>query len=283
MSGPRLRLLLVLLVLACLCLALVDRGGASSPLAALRRGADTVFGPVQRTVGGAVGAAGDALADLPRIRSYRADSERLQRENDDLRRRLLEQEGVQAETRELADLLALKDAGSWTTVLARVIGYGGFQPFDQTVTLDVGRADGVAEGQPVTAGRGLVGRTVRVGERTTVVALLSDPTFSVGARLNSAPRSFGLAAGQGERVLGFRLVELADGGALQVGAALVTAGSDTFVPGVPVGRISSVDPAAGGAVRTAQVEPYVDLGSLDLVQVVTEGPRTTPRAPVPPR
>jgi len=281
--GPRPRLLLVVLVLACLVLALVDRGGTSSPLAALRRGADTVFGPVQRSVGGAVGAAGGALGDLPRIGSYRADRERLQRENDDLRRRLLEQEGLQAQGRELADLLALKDAGSWTTVLARVVGYGGFQPFDQTVTLDVGRADGVAEGQPVTAGRGLVGRTVRVGERTTVVALLSDPAFTVGARLNSAPRSFGLASGRGERTLGLRLVDLADAGALQTGAALVTAGSDTFVSGLPIGRITSVDATAGSSVRTAEVEPYVDLGSLDLVQVVTEGPRTTARVPVPPR
>jgi len=281
--GPRLRLLLVVLVLGCLALALLDRGGPSSPLAALRRGTDTVFGPVQRSVGGAVGSAGRALGALPRIGSYRADNERLQRENDDLRRRLLEQGGAQAEGRELSELLAQKDAAGLTTVLARVVGYGGFQPFEQTVTLDVGRMDGVREGLTVTAGRGLVGRTVRVGERTTVVALLTDPTFSVGARLDPEPRSFGLARGQGERALAFRLVELADGAALRVDAALVTAGSDTFVPGVPVGRVSSVDAAAGGSVRSASVEPFVDLGALDLVQVVTEGPRTTPRVPAPPR
>jgi len=264
-------------------LAVVDRGGASSPLAALRRGADTVFGPVQRSVGGAAGSAGRALGALPRIGSYRADNERLQRENDELRTRLLQQEGTQAQGQELAQLLALKQAGDYTSVLARVVGYGGFQPFEQTVTLDVGRGDGVQEGQTVTAGRGLVGRTVQVGERTTVVALLTDPTFSVGVRLNTAPRSFGLARGQGQRALGFRLVELADGAALQVGAALVTAGSDTFVAGLPVGRVSSVESASGGSVRTATVQPYVDLGGLDLVQVVTEGPRTAARVPAPPR
>jgi len=279
--GPRLRLLLVLLLLAAFTLTVLDvRGGGAFD--ALRRGTDTVFGPVQRGVGGVARSVGGALGDLPRLGAYRDDNERLQRDNEDLRRRLLEQEGLEATRQELDDLLRLKDQGSYTTVLARVVGYGAYQPFSSTLTLDVGTRDGIRVDQTVTSGLGLVGRTVRVGPDTSVVALLTDPTFSVGVRLNRSPRSFGLASGEGAGTMSFRLVELSEGSSLEVGDALVTAGSDTFAPGVPVGRVTDVAAQSSGTVRSAAVAPFVDLGGLDLLQVITEGPRTTPRVAIPP-
>ena len=60
----------------------------------------------------------------------------------------------------------------------------------------------------------------------------------------------------------------------------MTAGTDTFAPGVPVGRVTSVD--LTGTVPTAVVAPYADLGALDLLQVVVQGPRTEPRVAIPP-
>lgn len=283
MRGPRLRLLLVLLVLTAFTLTALDvRGGAGSPFDVVRRGADTLFGPLQRGVGTAARAAGSAVGGLGRIGGYQQDNERLRRENDDLRRQLLDDQGAVAARAQIADLLKLKDEGSYTTVLARVVGYGAFQPFESTVTIDVGSRDGIQVDQTVTSGRGLVGRTVRVGPSTSTVALLTDPTFSVGARLNRAPRSFGIASGAGQRAMSFELVELSEGNRLAVGDALVTAGSDTFAPGVPVGRVTQVDSTSSGTVRTAQVAPFADLGNLDLLQVITQGPRTTPRVPIPP-
>lgn len=282
MRGSRLRLLLVVLVLAALTVTALDSRQGSSPLDAARRGADAVFGPAQRTAGGAAHRVTDAVGGLGSSGAERARTQRLQQENDDLRRRLLQGPGLQATRAELDDLLKLKDEGTYTSVLARVVGYGAFQPFDSTVTVDAGSRDGLRPGQTVASGRGLVGRTLRVGTDTCVVALLTDPTFSVGTRLNRAPQSFGLTSGAGRGAMRFELVDLAQDGALQVGDDLVTAGSDTFVPGVPVGRITRVAPRAGGTVATADVTPYADLAALDLLQVITEGPRSTPRVALPP-
>ena len=282
MRGPRLHLLLAGLVLAAVVLTLLDaRRSGSPPLDALRRGTDRVLGPVVRGVGGAAGTAGDALGDLPRIGRYREENERLRRENDELRSRLLEQESLEATRRQLAELLRLKERGSYETVPARVVGFGSTSPFAETVVLDVGSDDGVRVDQAVTSGRGLVGRTVRVGPTTTTVALVTDPGVSVGARLSRAPRSFGLLQGTGRAEDGagmqLRLVEGA-GEQVRVGDALVTAGSEAFEPGVPVGRVTAVEPPAGGRTGTATVEPLADLAELDLLQVITEGPRTLPRA-----
>ncbi len=281
------RAVLALLVLTAVALMLLDaRRGPTAPLAgpldSVRRGTDAVVGPLQRAVGGTAAVAGEALGGLPRIARYREENERLRRENDELRRGLVEQEELEATRRSSAALLRFKDAGSYTTVLARVVGAGAFQPFGETVVLDAGSADGVREGQTVASGRGLVGRTVRVGPQTTTVVLLSDPGFSAGVRLSRAPRSLGVVSGAGEGRLRLRLVELAGAEPLQVGDPLVTAGSEAFVPGLPVGVVVRVDPGGAPTEVTADVEPYTDLGALDLVQVVTEGPRRAPRVPIPP-
>jgi cell shape-determining protein MreC len=72
-----------------------------------------------------------------------------------------------------------------------------------------------------------------------------------------------------------------EGGAVEVGEVVLTTGSDTFLPGVPIGRVASVRSTAGGLTSAAEVEPFVLPASLDLVAVVTEPARVQPREPLP--
>ena len=260
----RARLLLVVLLLTAVTLTAVDARGDG--LEGVRTSADRLLGPAQKAVSGAVarvtGGAGDDTA-------LTAEVARLTGE---LRRT----EGLQRQVDELKALLALKDADRM--VAARVSSIGAAFGFGSTVTIDAGSLDGVREGQSVVNGDGLVGRTVRVGPVTSTVLLLTDRGFTVGARLTRAG-TIGLASGDGGGALSYELVE---GGTVTVGDALLTTGSDTFVPGVPLGRVTAVRAQAGALVTTADVAPFVDVGSLDLVGVVTEPPRSTPRAPIHP-
>ena len=67
---------------------------------------------------------------------------------------------------------------------------------------------------------------------------------------------------------------------VQKGDRLVTFGSQAdkpFVPGVPVGVVSRVDPSGGDLTRTIYVTPFVGFTKLDIVGVVVEAPRTDPR------
>ena len=268
MRGPR--LLLVLLLLTAFTLTALDaRSGDGSPFEPLRRGVDAVLGPAQRTLGGAVTRVQGAFDD-----ESEAD-ERLQEENARLQAELRRTDDLRRRVRELDELLRLGNAGSYPMVPARVSAKGSAFGFESTVTIDAGSSDGVEPGQTVVAGDGLLGRTVRVGPFTSTVLLVTDPGFTVGARLDRQG-TVGLATGTGDG-LEFALVE---GGRLQEGDALLTTGSDTFVPGVPVGRVTTVDDAR--TVSTAQVEPFVDVSALDLVGVVTQPPRRTPRVPIEP-
>ena len=81
-GSRRTRLTLVLLLLTAFTLTALDYNSAQSgPLAALRRGIDTVFGPVQRAVGSAANSVGSALGGLPRLGSYQSENKKLRREN----------------------------------------------------------------------------------------------------------------------------------------------------------------------------------------------------------
>ncbi len=263
----RARLLLVVLLLSAVTLTAVDAQGDG--LGGVRRTADRLLGPAQNAVSGAVarvtGSGGQDDAAL------RAEVARLTGE---LRR----SEGLQRRVDELDRLLALSNAGTYPMVAARVSSIGAAFGFGSTVTIDAGSLDGVREGQTVVNGDGLVGRTVRVGPVTSTVLLLTDQGFTVGARLTRAG-TIGLASGDGDGGLSYELVE---GGSVTVGDALLTTGSDTFVPGVPVGRMTAVRARAGALVTTATVAPFIDASSLDLVGIVTEPPRGIPRVPIQP-
>ena len=270
MRGPR--LLLVLLLLTAFTLTALDvRSGEGSPFDAVRRGADTVLGPAQRAVGRAARGAGGVFD------GDSGDEERLRAENDRLRADLRRSQDLQRRVDELDALLRLKDFGTYPMVPARVTALGSSFGFESTLTLDAGSRDGIAPGQTVVAGAGLLGRTVRVGPFTSTVLLLTDRGFTVGARLARAG-TVGLATGTG-RAMTYSLVE---GGRVEVGDTLLTTGSDTFVPGVPVGRVTQVDPGARALVTTASVAPFVDVSTLDLVGVVTSPPRGTRRVPLQP-
>lgn len=278
MRSPRLRLLLVLLVLTAFTLAAVDyRAGEGSPFDALRRGSDTVFGPAQRTVGGAARSVGNALGGLPRLGRYQQDNRRLEAENARLRALLRETDGLRRSDAGLKKLLRTRAVAQYAVLPARVVSVGSALGFEWTATIDAGSRDGIKPGQTVLTGDGLVGRTKRVSPFTAVVVLLVDPTFTVGARLQRLG-GVGLATGLGSAGMQYELID--QDAQVRAGDVLATTQSDTFVPDVPVGRVTRVVGGARSLTRTTAVEPFVDVSSLDLVGVVVGPARTGPRTPV---
>lgn len=265
--------LLAVLTLTCLTLTALDAGDRA-PFDPARTAVDAVLGPVDRAVGGAASSTGDVLASIGDL-GDRSELEDLREENDRLRRELAEGEEAQRRLTELDALLGV--VADVTAVPGRVVGAGTALGFGRTVTVDLGSDDGIRDDMTVVGAAGLVGRTVQVGPSTSVVLLLDDPGFGVGARL-AREGTLGLARGDGAGRLVYTQVE---GGAVEPDATLLTTGSDTFVAGIPIGKVVAVSSTAGGLTSEAEVEPFVDSASLDLVAVVTEAPRGTPRSPLP--
>lgn len=272
------RLLLVLLVVIAFALITVDiRGGEDSPLDRPRQAAQSVFGPVENGVSGAVDPVGNAIDAVRDSHGRSSTISRLQRENEALKQQLGSKDVTRNRALELDRLLKTAGAGQYAIKGAQIIAIGAAQGFSWTVTIDAGSKDGLTRDMTVINGDGLVGRVTTVGPSTSTVLLANDPDFTVGTRLEGS-MELGFATGQGDQPM---RVQLLNGKArVHRGDRLVTFGSEAgkpFVPGVPVGRILGIDPSAGGLTKTIEVQPFVGFTRLDIVGVVVQGPRTDPR------
>ncbi|MFD5631478.1 MULTISPECIES: rod shape-determining protein MreC [unclassified Streptomyces] len=279
------RLLLVLLIAIAFALITVDiRGGEDSPVDGARQGAATVFGPIENGVASAVDPVGNAIAAVRDSDDRHDRITRLEQDNAALKAKLGSDDRNTSRLKQLDTMLKSAGAGQYGIKGAEVIAIGAAQGFSWTVTIDVGSNDGITRDMTVLNGEGLVGRVTTVGSNTATVLLANDPDFTVGTRME-ATDELGFASGQGDQP--FR-VELLNGKAkINKGDRLVTFGSQAdkpFVPGVPVGVVSRVDPSGGDLTRTIYVKPFVSFTKLDIVGVVVEAPREDPRdAVLPPK
>ncbi|MCX4433843.1 MULTISPECIES: rod shape-determining protein MreC [Streptomyces] len=272
------RLLLVLLIAIAFALITVDiRGGQDSPVQGARQAAATVFGPIENGVSSAVDPVGNAIAAVRDSDSRHDRIAQLEHDNTALKAKLGSDDRNRSRLNQLDKMLKTAGAGQYGIKGAEVIAIGAAQGFSWTVTIDVGSNDGIQRDMTVLNGDGLVGRVTTVGPDTATVLLANDPDFTVGTRMESSDE-LGFASGQGDRPL---RVEMLNGKAkIKKGDRLVTFGSQAdkpFVPGVPVGVVSRVDPSGGDLTRTIYVTPYVAFSKLDIVGVVVEAPRKDPR------
>lgn len=270
--------MLALLVIVAILLVTLDyRSGANGPLRSLRSAAAGLVGLPERAVAAVVRPVGSALGDLGHLAGYRSQVARLQAENDDLRGQLRAAELGQARGVELDKLLGTAGRGQYRIVPAQLVALGGALGFEQTATLDVGSRDGVEPDMTVLSGDGLVGRVKTVGPYTAVVLLVVDPTSTVGARLEGSLQ-LGTLTGNGAGAMALQVLDAQ--AKVAPGDRVVTfgsAGSRPFVPGVPIGTVTTVANTPGALTRTAAVAPYVAFGRLDLVGVVVAPPREDPR------
>ncbi|MFJ5259732.1 rod shape-determining protein MreC [Streptomyces sp. NPDC088387] len=278
------RLLLVLLIAIAFALITVDiRGGEDSPVDGARQTAATVFGPIENGVSYAVDPVGNAIAAVRDSGERHDRLAELERENASLKAELGSDDRGRSRLAQLDKMLKIAGEGQYGIKGAEVIAIGAAQGFSWTVTIDIGANDGIKRDMTVLNGDGLVGRVTTVGPNTATVLLANDPDFTVGTRMEGSDE-LGFASGQGDRPL---RVELLNGKAeIKKGDRLVTFGSQAdkpFVPGVPVGVVSRVDPSGGDLTRTLYVTPFVGFSKLDIVGVVVEAPKKDPRDTVLPK
>lgn len=264
----RSRTLVAVLVLVSLILITVDyREGDGGAVAAIQRGALTVFAPVAegfsavvRPVGNFFGAIGDlgslrdqnaALeADLQRLRQERVSNADLERENAQLRAQL-----------------GMRDRLDFTTTAARVIA----QPptsSERSVLLDAGAENGLLPGMAVLNEFGLVGKLTEVTASNARVELLTSPSARYAVRIAETGET-GFLTGSGANP--FQLEILDPEAEVEPDTQIVTQTfTGTSIPdGIPVGV---VDARRGPASRFHNVRPYVDFTRLTLVQVVLDFP-----------
>jgi rod shape-determining protein MreC len=282
-DNRRTRLVLgVLVVVAIILITLDFRDGGASP--ARNAGAD-IFGPIESVthdVTDPVASLFDSITGGPSAQGTIAS---LQRENAELRAELSQAQLSKADSKQLSQLLQL-DAGGYRIVAASVIAAGG--DYSDTVTLDVGRHEGIKPNETVLNGSGFVGTVTGVSADTSTVLLADDASSVVGVQMAGSGQ-IGDVTGTGKSMSGSGLLRLdlfAANAVLKSGQEVITyasVGDQPEVPGVPVGTITSVTASAGSLTQTALVRPAVNFTALGVVGIVVQVPQRNPRVSILPR
>jgi len=282
-DGRRTRLVLGVLLLIAIALITLDfRDGGASP--ARNVGAD-IFGPIERVthdVTDPVASLFDSITGGPSAQSTIAN---LQRENAELRAQLSSAQLSQTARQQLAQLLQL-DAGGYRIMAANVIAAGG--DYSDTVTLDVGRNDGIRQDETVLNGSGFVGTVTQVSADTSTVLLADDASSVIGVQMQGSSE-IGAVAGTGKSMSGSPMLRLTlfDANTVlqprQQVDTYASVGDQPEVPGVPVGTVVSVQSSPGSLTQTALVRPFVNFTALGVVGIVVQVPQHNPRISILPR
>ena len=151
-------------------------------LEALRLSLSVLVHPLQQ-------AAAAPAAMLGRLSDYFTSQDRLLKENQELKTKLLEYAAdaqkaqlLATEQKHLADMSPGRSRYATDGVLAEMLSYGR-NPFTRKLVLDKGLSQGVQSGMPVIDADGVVGQVTAVGTFTSEATLLTEKDQAVPVML----------------------------------------------------------------------------------------------------
>lgn len=225
----------ILFAILLLVIAAIDPRG----FAAVRGAALDATSPVSRgasSVGGFFGGLWSGAGNYWRAGSKNGE---LTRELENARRQLVRAQALEYENRRLRELIGVAAEAQDEVTVARIVG-STWTSTRRLATLSAGSRSGVANGQPVRAPEGLLGRVLETGGWASRILLVTDAASAVPVRMvrDGTP---GLAAGNGDGTLTVRTLEVGPN-RFRRGDLVVTSGiGGTYPPGIPVAQIIRID------------------------------------------
>jgi rod shape-determining protein MreC len=274
----RRRAVLALLIVGSFALLTVTYGQGSN---GIQRGVSTVFSPIQSVADRALKPARDTINWFDETFDAKGRNARLHTELEAARKEAVGSQAAIAENEQLRKLFKLDESGDipggYDKVTGRVI-YRSPTVWFSDVTVDVGSGDGVAVGDPVVNGDGLVGTVSAVTGGSARVRLIADHESAVSAKIVPGGDQGLMKPSVGnpdDLILEFLSSEKRVG----KGQSVVTSGWRTqgfesgYPPNLPIGEVVEASLKEQEAQAQVHVRPFADLRDLDLVQVLTGGSR----------
>ena len=273
----RRRLTLAAFVIASLLLLTVYFGESSSGgLHSVQRGALSVLGPIQEGAHRVLKPFRDLFGWVGDTIDAKEERDELQAENEALQRQVTELLAESDENEQLKRLLQINERGmdDYEPVKTLVTASNATL-FYSKVQIDKGSSAGVAVGQPVINGQGLVGRVTEVTNGYSIVTLLTDESFATGVKVLGANQQTTIRSSV-NRPGELELSLVQDPDKISRGDRVVTAGSTSlrytsyYPRDILIGTVSHIEIGSGNLDSRIRVRPSVDLGNLEWVEVLTK-------------
>jgi rod shape-determining protein MreC len=227
----------------------------------------------------------DSISYTQGLFHAKAENRKLVAQNAKLTQEVSQVEAMEQQNAFLRAQLHYVDSPSFpqccTEVAASVLSNPA-TPFDQTVTISAGSKAGIAVQDVVVTAKGLVGQVVKVTAGVSEVMLITDPDSSVRAVDASEHLAVGILD-HGSASESLVLDGITKDKKVNEGDLIITAGSpegkgelpSLYPRGIAIGSVSSVGQNDIDIYKDIQVQPYVDLSSLETVLVLVPKPPAT--------
>lgn len=198
----------------------------------------------------------------------------LRRENEELRRRVLELERENNQLKEMAlaydrlkNLLEFKEK-IYTSVLAAEVIARDPTSWFKSITINRGETDGIKKGMAVISPKGVVGYIIKTSLNYSVVLLITDYNCAIDSIIQRT-RAKTIVEGMGDNRCQLKYLQKNED--VLPGDIVVTSGlTGNFPKGLIIGEISRVDTSKYGVFQYAELVPSVDIQRLEEVLIVKE-------------
>lgn len=278
----RRRAVLALLVALSLILLTAYFGEASGGrLHSVQRGFLTVISPIQDGANKALKPVRDLIGWVGDTLHAKGQRDQLRKQNEILRREVIAERSEKQTYAELQSLYGLDhrlSISNYRPVTATVIAKSP-NLWYSIVTIDRGESDGIHVNDPVINGEGLVGKVTLAAPDGAYVSLITDSTVGVSARIGPSGATGILQPKVGDPsdllLQYLPATAPAPHGAIVMTSGTVSGREDSlYPPDIPIGEVTSVN--SESAFRSVNVHPLANLHNLDVVQVLTATPGSTP-------
>ncbi len=171
------------------------------------------------------------------------------------------------ENKSLKRLLNFKNESSMVLLPAKVLNMG-ISSNISSITLNVGSNDGVKVNQPVLVPDGVIGKTLIVGETSTIVQSISDVNFRLSVRIYPSGAT-GILRYLNSNICEIR--EIQKNAEISIGDNVVTSGFSYIYPDdLPVGEVIELIEERGSFQKVAKIRISPNLSSILNVFIIVD-------------
>ena len=193
------------------------------------------------------------------------ENEALKRENLQLTLQNIEFKEAYIENQRLKKMLNFLDSTSFELVPAKVINKGT-TPIANSILINIGKRAGVQPNMAVISTKGIVGKTIAVGDITTQVQIFLDVNFRLSVKFQNS-RALGIMKWHPDGRAEVR--EIPNTVEIYPGELVLTSGySKIYPPNMIVGKVIEVNRSGNELFQSVIIRPVVDIDTLEEVFVI---------------
>jgi rod shape-determining protein MreC len=206
------------------------------------------------------------ISDLINVTDLKRENEEIRETNAKLMLQISRLREFGIVNKELKKLLAFKDTTGFPLIPANIVSRS-LSMTQNTITLNVGKKEGVLPGMPVINDKGFIGIVNSISEDFSIARTLNNVDLRLTV-MDERSRVNGILKWTGEELIIINIPNTFD---VEAGDRIITSDVSSIVPiPIPVGIVEEFRPGETGVFSYIRVKPFANLAPVENVFILAK-------------